>query len=78
MYDHSGEGLHRIIVEAARGSYPEAVTERTYTIEVIGLENPSDVRINGVKTEGWSLQNGLLSIPCGTRAVSDSLNIEIR
>lgn len=78
IYDHSGNGLHRITVEAARGSYPEAVAERDCTIEVIGLENPSDVRINGAKAEGWSLRNGLLRIPCGTHAVTDTLNIEIR
>ena len=78
VYDHSEEGPHRIIVEAARGSYPEAVSERDYTIEVIGLGKTSSVWINGVKTEDWSREGDLLSIPCGTHAVSDTLNIEIR
>lgn len=78
VYDHSEEGPHRIIIEAARGSYPEAVSERDYTIEVIGLGKTSSVWINGVKTEDWSREGDLLSIPCGTHAVSDTLNIEIR
>ena len=76
-YDCSG-GTQRLTVEASRGTYPEAVAERTYNIEIVGTPRPAQITVNGRACDDWTWDNGQLTARCGTFAATQPVTIEIR
>ncbi len=77
-YKRTSDGVQRFTVEAPRGTYPEAVAERTYNVEIVGTAKPTAVTVNGRPCDTWTWNDGLLTAQCGTFAATQPVTIEIR
>lgn len=78
VYDGTADGPQRFTIEAPRGSYPEAVAERTYRVELVGAPEPASVTVNGAACGDWTWRDGVLTAECGTFPVAEKVTIEIR
>lgn len=78
VYERAADGTQRFSVEAPRGTYPEAVAERTCNVEIVGTAKPASVIVNGRACDDWSWNEGLLTARCGIFAATQPVTIEIR
>ncbi|HKT42966.1 MAG TPA: TIM-barrel domain-containing protein, partial [Rhodanobacteraceae bacterium] len=79
-YANEGNGTHRIVIGPASGSFEGQVRQRSYDVQIHGIDQPASVSVDGANVAHWSWNaaGATATIPVSTHSIRDRVTIEWR
>ena len=79
-YADEGNGIHRIVIGATSGSFEGQVRQRSYDVQIHGVDQPASVSVDGANVAHWSWNaaGATATIPVSTHSIRDRVTIEWR
>lgn len=76
VYSVSG-GISTVEVLPAKGSYPGAPAKRELAFRLVGVGEPSSVKLDGTPVEEWEWADCVLEVKAGERGVAETVKLTI-